>query len=323
MRLHHASLCVLLFLAGYASGQGEPQGLPSPEDARRMHAQAMALLQDTRNTDVARVPVLLETASAQYAPASYELLNVYEGLYKGLPEQPKCAAELAHCLAEGVVNADAEALRPAAMFRWAGYLEKGYGCEPDMLQAVQWMKRAADAGHEPACVELARYLMYGKGVKQDALSAWKMLMGVAHRAPDTPKVYFYLGTICYRGMAFRVDYYNAARLFHEGASRNDADCMNNLGVMFEYGVGLRRNPDGAAELYRKAARLGNREASANLQRFTFKESAKNLQPRSTPAGERIANAAMRVIDALPIARQDRRWLKSKITGAERPRRTLP
>lgn len=323
MLLHHASLCVLLLLAGYAFGQGEPQGMPTPEDARGMHAQAMALLQDTRNTDVARVPVLLETASPHYAPASYELLNVYEGLYKGLPEQPKRAAELAHCLAEGVVNADAVSLRPAAMYRWARYLEKGYGCEPDMMQAVQWMKRAAEAGHEPARVELARYLMTGKGVKQDALSAWKMLMGVAHRAPNTPKVYFYLGTICYRGLAFRVDYYNAARLFHEGATRKDADCMNNLAVMFEYGLGTRRNPEGAASLYREAARLGNREASANLQRFTFKESAKNLQSRSTPAGERICNAALRIIDALPIARQDRALLKSKINGTAAPRRTHP
>lgn len=312
MRRNCARLGVLLCLAASAFGQEPAQ--PTPDDARGMFARATALLQDTRNTDVARVPELLETAAPLYAPAAYELLNVYEGRYKGLPEQPERAAELARGLAEGKLCADAAARCPEAMLRLARYLEHGYGCAANMMQAVQWIRRAADAGYEPARVELARCLMLGKGVKQDARAAWKMLMGVAHRAPDTPKVYFYLGTICYRGLAFRVDHYNAARLFREGVRREDAACMNNLAVMFEYGQGIRRNEESAAALYREAARLGNREASSNLQRLTFKESAKALQSRSTPAAERIRNAALRVVDALPLAGEDRVRIKARIIG---------
>lgn len=314
MRCKRASLCVLLCLAGLAAGQGPAERTVSAEDARGMFAQATALLQDARNTDVARVPELLETAAPLHAPAAYSLLNVYEGRYKGLPEQPERAAELARGLAEGMVCAGETARRPEAMLRLARYLERGYGCGANMMQAVQWMRRAADAGYEPARVELARCLMLGRGVKKDARAAWKMLMGVAHRAPDTPKVYFYLGTICYRGLAFRVDHYNAARLFREGVRREDAACMNNLAVMFEYGQGIRRNEESAAALYREAARLGNREASSNLQRLTFKESAKAMQSRSTPPAERICNAALRVVDSLPLAGEDRARLKSMILG---------
>ena len=288
-----------------------------------MFDRAEALLQDTRNSDVARVPELLEAAAPLHAPAAYELLNVYEGRYKGLPEQPVRAAELARRLAEESAAADEPARRPEAMCRLAFYLERGYGCEPNMLQAVQWMRRAADEGHEPARVELARYLMLGKGVKQDTRRAWKMLVDVARRAPETPHVFFYLGTICYRGLAFRVDYATAVRLFREGARRKDADCMNNLAVLYEYGLGTRRNVEDAAKLYREAAQRGNREASSNLQRITFKESAKTLQSQSTPAGERIRNAAFRVVDALPITRQDRAALKQYITGGTPPRSPRP
>lgn len=300
---------MLMLLAGLAVGQEPAAHTPTLEDARGMFAQARALLQDTRNTDVERVPELLETAAPLYEPAAYELLNVYEGRYKGLPKQPERAVELARRLAESPSPSRAE-----AMCRLAGYLEKGEGGKPNILQAVQWMSRAADAGYEPARVELARYLMLGKGVKQDARAAWKMLMGVARRAPETPHVFFYLGTICYRGLAFRVDYYTAARFFREGVRRGDADCMNNLAVLFEYGRGIHRNTDDAAALYREAARLGNREASSNLQRLTFKESAKALQSRSTPLNDRIRNASLRVVDALPLTEQDRAQLKSMLLG---------
>lgn len=321
MRMNAASLCVaLLCLGGVARGQ---EGALTAEDARGIYAQATALLQDARNTDVARVPELLETAAPLHAAAADKLLEVYQGRYKGLAEQPERAEGLARHLAQEAAGPALAELRPKAMFCLAGFLERGYGCEPDMLQAVQWMKRAAEAGYEPARVELARYLMLGKGVKRDARSAWKILMDVARRAPNTPKVYYYLGFMCHRGLAYEVDYYNAARLFREGVRRQDADCMNNLAVMFEYGQGIRRNPEGAVALYREAARLGNREASSNLQRLTFKESAKALQSQATPSRERIANAAARVLDALPLGRGERAHLKALFSGKGGAHRPLP
>ena len=313
MRLKALAACILPCLAA-ALAVAAPQAAPSMEDARSMFAQANAMLVDTRNGNVEQVTEMLEQAAPVYVPAAYKLLEVYEGRFKGLPEQPEKAVELARRLAE---NAGADnPQRPNAMFRLAGYQERGYGCEPNMLQAVQWLKRAAEAGLDEAKVELARCIMLGKGVKQDTRLAWKMLMDVARRAPDTPKVYFYLGYMCYKGLGHRADSYNAARLFREGVKHGDAECMNNLAVMFEHGQGIRRNAQGAAELYRRAAELGNREASSNLQRLSFKENAKALQNAATPAGERIRNAVLRLVDSLPLAEPWPERLRKAVTGQD-------
>lgn len=303
MRLRVLAACALSCLVSTLAVAAAPQATPSMEDARSMFAQANAMLVDTRNGNVEQVTEMLEHAAPVYIPAAYKLLDVYEGRFKGLPEQPEKALELARRLAENedTDNPLSASLRPNAMFLLAGFLERGYGCEPNILQAVQWLKRAADAGLDQAKVELARCIMLGKGVKRDERRAWKMLMDVARRAPDTPKVYFYLGYMCYKGLGHRVDPYNAARLFREGVKHGDTDCMNNLAVMFEHGQGIGRNTQSAAELYRRAAELGNREASSNLQRLAFKENAKALQNAATPAGERIRNAALRVVDSLPLA----------------------
>lgn len=311
-----AGFCMLACLASAVAGGAEPQrDAPSPEDARSMYVRANAMLADARNGDVDRVPQLLEAAAPVYFPAAYKLLEVYEGRYKGIPEQPEKAARLARRLAEDDSAGDAvqAAMRAVAMFQLAGYLEKGRGCEADMPQAVMWMKRAADAGNEAARVELARYLMLGKGVKQDARRARETLIGVARRAPQTPKVFFYLGTLCYRGLGQKADYYTAARLFEAGVKRRDADCMNNLAVMYEYGLGVPRNAQAAATLYRRAAEIGNREASSNLQRFSFKENAKASQSQSTPPAERVLNAALRLVDALPLPEPWPTRLKAALT----------
>ena len=318
MRLKVLAACILPCVAATLAAAAAPQAAPSMEDARSMFAQANAMLVDTRNSNVEQVTEMLELAAPVYIPAAYKLLDVYEGRFKGLPEQPEKAVALARSLAErdDEGNPLSVSLRPNAMFLLAGFLERGYGCEPNILQAVQWLKRAADAGLDEAKVELARCIMLGKGVKQNERLAWKMLMDVARRAPDTPKVYYYLGYMCYKGLGHRVDPYNAARLFREGVKHGDAACMNNLGVMFEHGQGIHRNTQGAAELYRRAAELGNREASSNLQRLSFKENAKALQNAATPAGERIRNAVLRLVDSLPLAEPWPERLRKAVTGQD-------
>ena len=99
----------------------------------------------------------------------------------------------------------------------------------------------------------------------------------------------------------------AFELFRMGARLNDARCLNNLGTMFEKGYPTPRDAESALRLYRKAANLGNREASANMQRLSFKEGIRAQHISSTPNETRIDNATLRIIRALPISEyaQDR------------------
>ena len=92
----------------------------------------------------------------------------------------------------------------------------------------------------------------------------------------------------------------AFELFRMGAILNDAQCLNNLGAMFEKGYPTPRDPESAYRLYRKAANLGNKEASANMQRLAFKEGIRASHISSTPIRKRIDNATLRLIHALPV-----------------------
>lgn len=325
MRRTAASAAVLLCLAAALHAAGaEPPPPCSLQDARLMYNQAMLLLEDDRNSNVAEVPALLETAAPVYPRAAELLLKVYEGRKKGLPAEPQKAYDLALSMASRRPQQDpvAEEIRLHAMYSLACYHEKGYGWGKDdaeakarsLQQAFRWMKKAADAGYDTAAAELGRYYMAGTGTAADTRKAWEILFRTARRAPRTPKVYLYLGTMCACGLhpqagtRAKADPAAAVRLFHTGALYGDAGCMNNLGVMLERGIGTRRDVRAAAALYRRAAALGNKEASTNMQRLVFKYD--DHAPRAgTPPAERINNALLCVIDALPVQEHHRSALR--------------
>ena len=70
-----------------------------------------------------------------------------------------------------------------------------------------------------------------------------------------------------------------------------------------------RNPEYAYQLYRMAANLGNREASANMQRLAFKEGIRASSRSSTPVRTRIDNATLHLIRALPVTEETRDRLR--------------
>ena len=78
--------------------------------------------------------------------------------------------------------------------------------------------------------------------------------------------------------------------------------------MFERGNPTPRDPENALRLYRKAANLGNREASANMQRLAFKEGIRANNLSSTPASQRIDNATRHLLRALPVTEESRQRL---------------
>lgn len=278
------------------------------------YATAKAALEDESITEVANVPAILSVCVAQgYAPAARLLIDVYEGKFKGLEAAPDKAAAEAKTIAEVPVpfpdDPDCAAMHIEAMYRYALYLERGYGCEKNEQAAYSWMTKAAKAGLPVASAERARMLARGKGTAKDMRQAWEILRGVAKAAPDTPHVFFYMGYICYSSQT-AAGRRRAAELFYLGAQHRDADCLNNLAAMYEKGIAVRQDTAKALSLYGKAAVLGNKQASANRQRLAYKAGIDAHRQESTPAGTRISNAVQRVIRMLPIndKSQDRLWL---------------
>ena len=60
------------------------------------------------------------------------------------------------------------------------------------------------------------------------------------------------------------DYKQALNYYSMAAAQNDNVAVNNLGSLYYSGIGTKKNPYKAAELFKKASDMGNVEASVNL-----------------------------------------------------------
>ena len=305
-------LSTLLILPGLAKEELRLSTKLSKWDVESMYVQARAMLEDRSIQSVEAVPMLLETcAREKHLDAALLLLDVYEGKFRGLEANPGKALAQAKAMADGAgidqLSEHSSDVRTEAMYRLALYLEKGFGSAPDKQEACKWMQQAARRGKPEAKVELARYLLSGTGTKANPEQAWKLLHEQALKNPQTPHLFFYMGYMCGQGLGMPRNARKAFELFRMGARLNDARCLNNLGAMFEKGYPTPRDSEKALRLYRKAAFLGNREASANMQRLAFKEGVRAQNISTNPTRTRIDNATMHIIQSLPVSEyaQDR------------------
>jgi TPR repeat protein len=76
-----------------------------------------------------------------------------------------------------------------------------------------------------------------------------------------------LGLLYLSGNGVKRDYAEAQRLFEQAAALGLAEAMNNLGIVYKDGDGVPRSIATARQWYEKAAALGNQPAKENLQRM--------------------------------------------------------
>lgn len=287
--------------------------LPDEETAAVLYTAAIVTLHNPNESRMEAIPDMLEACiRAGYAPACETLLNIREGWFHGLPQDKKKAADLALRLSKSEKKWRSKpAMHRAclsAMSRYARYCETGFGRERDLQEAYAWVSKAAELGYSHARVEQARYLMLGGGVKADPAAALKILQEVCLSDMKAPHLFNYMGCLYLTGVDGQgPDDDMALQCFRYGEHFGDADAVNNLGVMYEDGIGVEENTEQALRYYRRAAELGSKEASANLVRLT-EEAAKG--PLGTRTQQQIINGTTRVIEALPVSRHRKdRWLK--------------
>lgn len=316
-------LCATLGAAVWGSTPHHHSKL-TPWDVDGMYAQAHTILEDKTIQNVSGVPAMLEAcARTGHIPAQRLLLDVYEGKFKGLEAQPQKALHLAHKLASESPATDESkeerAMRDEAAFRYALFCEQGYGCPKDPEKAYKWMRKLAMAGMRKAQVEVARYLFTGIGHKKSPRLALHLLWECHIKAPDTPNLYYYLGHICSQGLGLRrPNQLMAYTFFKQGAARQDAHATNNLAAMYEKGIYVQADRNLAIRLYKRAAELGSKEASANVQRLAFKTNVETVTSANSPS-RRICNAFLRLIDKLPVAKH---W-KPHLSAPFQPSNSFP
>lgn len=309
-------MLLAVLMLGAVQAEPAPTEPPSPTvwDAEGMYAQARTMLEDHTIQNVSAVPAMLEGCDrAGLVQARLLLLDVYEGTRKGIEADPAKAYELACRMAETPLSPEATQLereaRLEAMYRRALYLERGFGCPVQLEQAYHCMAAAATAGLPKAQVELARYLFKGKGHEPAPQAALYILRHVAYRHPDTPNLFFYLGHMFLNGLGLPNPEPKMAHQFFEfGARMKDAQAINNLASMYELGIGVSRNAGKALRLYKQAAALGCKDASANMQRLAYKTDSKRRQ--TSTWRQRLGRASLRVVQVLPLSPLLRQWVEA-------------
>jgi TPR repeat protein len=157
---------------------------------------------------------------------------------------------------------------------------RGLGVPKDYTEALRWVRKAADQGNVAAQYNLGVLYMNGLGVPQDYAEALRWL----GRAADQgfPAARYELGVLYMKGRGVAQDYAEALRWFRRAAEQTPADTLrwfgkaagqshflsqNNIGWMYENGLGVGRDCAEAMRCYRMAADQGNATAQYNVGRI--------------------------------------------------------
>jgi uncharacterized protein len=124
--------------------------------------------------DVEAAKAQFERAAAKnHAGALYNLgVMALEGVDEKGPNYTKAAQNFLHAAKEGDDN---------GAYSYGVMLREGEGVPPDIIEAVHWLKRAADGGIVAGQVEYAIMLFNGDGVNRDEAGAVKLLQIAAAR----------------------------------------------------------------------------------------------------------------------------------------------
>ncbi|MDH3223132.1 MAG: sel1 repeat family protein [Gemmatimonadota bacterium] len=172
---------------------------------------------------------LLEESAADGDPISIMwIARVHSRGRMGFPQDTARARQLA----TGVVDAierSARARVPEAMFLMGTAFDEGLGRSVDPEEAVEWYRRAAEAGHILAAHNLGNALSAGRGVPEDPAGA--------------------------------------VRWWRAAAEAGDAITQLRLGEAYEAGRGVPSDLDSARVWYGRSAATGNRQAREALARL--------------------------------------------------------
>ena len=175
------------------------------------------------------------------------------------------------------------------MFNYGLCYVTGDGCNIDILQANEWIGKAAEAG----CVEAQEWLANNEGINEDYadcvpdkigmtpdeqidyaneafanedLSKAKECVAILKKYAnlDEPRAQYILALYYYFGYGVKQNYQVAASWLNKSAKLGFAPSMYQLGEKYEEGDGCSVDMKEAAKWYRKAANLGMPEAQYRL-----------------------------------------------------------
>jgi len=143
-----------------------------------------------------------------------------------------------------------------------GMYADGRGVPQDYVEALKWVRMAADQGLSNAQGRLGEMYDKGQGVLQDYQQAVAWYRKAAEQGLALAQ--FSLGVKYVDGHGVAQDYVEAAKWFRTAADQGMAAAQYNLGLLYDGGVGVTEDEEQAATWYRKAADQGDDEAKKKL-----------------------------------------------------------
>jgi len=167
------------------------------------------------------------------------------------------------------------------------------------VDALTWLRRAAERGYAPAQFRLGVSLAGGDTLENIKAS----LAGKPQPQGSVQAVYWYrkaaeqglneaafnVGSMYAHGEGVPRDYAEAARWYRKAAEQGLKEAQYNLGLMYSNGDGLPQDYAEAAKWYRKAAEQGGDEACFNLG--LLYDTGKGVSKDSTEAAKWYLKAA--------------------------------
>ena len=148
-----------------------------------------------------------------------------------------------------------------------GY-EKGVDVKQDYSRAMQWYRKAADAGDAAACHRIALLYAKGLGVPQDNAEIIHWLQRGADLGD--PVASYDLGKAYEQGSAVPPDLQKAAKLYEDAALYNNAKAMFALGNLYNEGKGVTPDRQKALTWFILAATYGNPDAGKQVTALSAK-----------------------------------------------------
>ena len=148
------------------------------------------------------------------------------------------------------------------MFSLGQSYESGEGAAQNYEKAIEWYRKAAEAGNATAMDRIGYLYEHGKGMTEDDGQAFEWFQKAATRGSALGM--FNLGYLYDAGKGVAKDSAQAMAWYRKAADAGDAAAMNNIGAMYQNGESVEKDFAKALDWYRKAAAGGDPTAMRNL-----------------------------------------------------------
>ena len=155
--------------------------------------------------------------------------------------------------------------------RYANFRSTGSYCEKNDAQALDWLRRADQAGETSGTFFLAFLYRNGRGIEQDFAKTMELYERVRSLESAEGKrkglwnvATESLATMHLNGQGLSQDHEKAFALYQESADRGSLSAVQQVGLMHYQGQGVEKNVDEALLLFRRAAEEGLDKAQVSL-----------------------------------------------------------